>query len=244
VDWSYSLEEDAVVALMPAVRMTIARNAGEYVDGFVLNADSTATSSNINTDATPDADSYYLSAGQDGIRHQVITDYSSMLYNMNGALTDAGILYGLGLMGKYAVDPRQLLYVCDVNTYIKGFLDASTSGAPGTFIKSEADVGFSIIATGQVASYRGTPIVIPVLAGKTQADGTISATAASNTVGQLMIPNRTQWKVGFMRDVEIEVDRDIQKRQIIMVVSYRVAVGCRGTRSSATHTAGLRNITV
>jgi HK97 family phage major capsid protein len=244
VDWSYSLEEDAIVALMPAVRMTIARNAAEYIDGFVLNADSTATTSNINTDSTPGADAYYLSAGQDGIRHQVITDNSTQLVNMAGALTDAGIISGLALMGKYAVDPRQLLYVCDVNTYFKGFLDASTSGAPGTFVKSEADAGYSIIVTGQIAMYRGTPIVIPVLSGKTQADGTISATSASNTVGQLMIPNRNQWHVGFMRDVEIEVDRDIQKRQIIMVVSYRVAVGCRGTRSSATHTAGLRNITV
>jgi hypothetical protein len=42
----------------------------------------------------------------------------------------------------------------------------------------------------------------------------------------------------------IEVDRDIQKRQTIMVVSYRQAIGCRGTRSTATHTAGMRNINI
>jgi HK97 family phage major capsid protein len=78
VDWSYTLDEDAIVALMPAVRTTIARNAGEYMDGFALNADSTlAATGNINSDdALPDADSYYLSAGQDGIRHLYIADSS------------------------------------------------------------------------------------------------------------------------------------------------------------------------
>ena len=99
-------------------------------------------------------------------------------------------------------------------------------------------------ATGQVGSYRGSPIVIPALAGRAEADGRKSATAASNTLGVLSVINRTQWKVGFMRDVEIEVDRDIQKRQNVMVVSLRLAFDERtGTRSSATHTALQYNIT-
>jgi HK97 family phage major capsid protein len=246
VDWSYSLEEDAIVALMPAVRMTVGRNAAEYVDGFALNADATtAATGNINSDdGAPAADSYYVSAGQDGIRHLYIADNSSQMYNMNGVLTDAGITLTLVKMGKYAADPRQLLFICDVDTYIRGFLNATTSNAPGTFLVDQSAVGYSIIATGQVASYRGIPIVIPTLATKTEADGKQSTTAANNTLGQISIVNRTQWKSGFMREMEVEVDRDIQKRQIIMVVSFRQAIGCRGTRSSATHTAGIRNINV
>jgi len=131
-----------------------------------------------------------------------------------------------------------------VRTYIRGFLNATTTSSPGTFLTSEADTGYSIIVTGQVGSYRGIPLVIPTMAGRAEADGKQSATASSNTLGFVAFLNRSQWKVGFMRDVQIEVDRDIQKRQMIMVVSYRVAVGCRGTRSSAQHTAGIRNILV
>jgi len=247
VDWSYSLEEDAIVALMPAVRMTIARNAAEYMDGFALNADATtAATGNINSDdGAPAADSYYISDGQDGIRHLFIADNTSQHFNAGGdALTDADITSTMVLMGKYAADPRQMLFICDVDTYIRGFLNATTSNAPGTFIKSESDVGYSIIVTGQVGSYRGVPIVIPTLANKAEADGKQSTTSASNTLGFLAMLNRSQWKVGFKREMEIEVDRDIQKRQIIMVVSFRQAIGCRGTRSSATHTAGIRNILV
>lgn len=245
VDWSYSLDEDAIVALMPAVRRTVARNAGEYMDGFALNADATtAATGNINgSSAAPAADSYYISAGQDGVRHQWLVDNTSQQVNAaTGALTDAHITSTMSLMAKYAADPRQLLYVCDVQTYLRGFLNATTSNSPGTFIKSEQDVGYSIIVTGQVASYRGVPIVIPTLAPLTNANGQVGTTTGS--LGQLSMLNRTQWKVGFMRDLMIEVDRDIQKRQIIMVISFRQAIGCRGTRSSATHTAGVRNILI
>jgi HK97 family phage major capsid protein len=247
VDWSYSLEEDAIVALMPAVRMTISRNAAEYMDGFALNADSTtAATGNINSDdGAPAADSYYISDGQDGIRHQFIVDNTANHFNAGGdALTDADITSTLALMGKYAADPRQVLFVCDVWTYLRGFLNATTTSSPGTFIVDQSAVGYSIIATGQVAAYRGIPIVIPTLGNRAEADGKQSTTTASNTLGFLAALNRTQWKVGFMREMEIEVDRDIQKRQIIMVTSFRKAVGCRGTRSSATHTAGIRNILV
>ena len=49
--------------------------------------------------------------------------------------------------------------------------------------------------------------------------------------------NRTQWRLGFRRELMIETTRDIQKRQNIMVVSMRLAFMERtGTRSTASHT--------
>jgi len=42
----------------------------------------------------------------------------------------------------------------------------------------------------------------------------------------------------------MEVDRDIQRRQYIMVTSLREAIAAYGTRATATHVAGMRNITV
>jgi hypothetical protein len=41
----------------------------------------------------------------------------------------------------------------------------------------------------------------------------------------------------------MEFDRFIQTRKLVLVASYRIAVGSRGTRSTAKHTAGLYNIT-
>ena len=42
----------------------------------------------------------------------------------------------------------------------------------------------------------------------------------------------------------IEVDRNIQTRQLIMVASFRIAIGAFGTRSTATHTGLLYNHTL
>jgi hypothetical protein len=51
------------------------------------------------------------------------------------------------------------------------------------------------------------------------------------------------WKVGYRRQFTLEVFRDVQKRMVVMVGSFRIAVGTRGTRSTNTHTAGVFGIT-
>jgi len=62
------------------------------------------------------------------------------------------------------------------------------------------------------------------------------------------IVHRDMWKLGTRRQLLIEADRDIQKRQHILVVSFRPAFNCyygaTADRSSADHTAGAYDITV
>lgn len=245
--WSYTLDEDAVVAMAPAIRMRLAQSGAEAMDDFALNADATATSTgNINLDdATPAADSYYLSAGQDGIRHQWLVDNSSGVgSDGSGALADADITTELTAMGKYAVDPNRLVIFCDVSTYLNGFL-ATGSGATGEYVSTLDKYGANaIILTGQLASYRGIPIVVSASHPLTEADGKVSVTPGNNTKGSLSIVNRDMWYIGFRRNLLIEADRDIQRRQYILVTSFREAIGAWGTRSSNKHTGGIYNITV
>lgn len=244
--WSYTLDEDAVIAMAPAIRARLAQSGAEQMDAFALNADSTATATgNINLDdSTPASDAYYLTAGQDGIRHQYLVDNTAMGTDGNGALTDADILTEMALMGKYAVDPNALMFACDVNTYLAGFL-GTDSGEPGenTITVDKFGAGATVL-TGQLAAYRGVPIVVSASAPLTEADGKVSVTAGNNTKGQLSIVNRNMWYVGFRRNLLIEVDRDIQRRQYIMVTSMRQAIAAHGTRSTNTHTGGVYNITV
>lgn len=245
--WSYTLDEDSAIAMAPALRGRLAQSGAEQMDAFALNADATAASSgNINLDdATPDNDSYYLSDGQDGIRHQWLVDNSSGVgTDENGSLTDATITAELAAMGKYAVDPSKLAMFCDVGTYLNGFLSTAT-GAPGENVITLDKFGpGAIVMTGQLAAYRGIPIVVSASHPLTEADGKASATAGNNTKGSISIPNLTMWYVGFMRNLLIEVDRDIQRRQYIMVTSMREAVAAHGTRSTNKHTGGIYNITI
>jgi HK97 family phage major capsid protein len=244
--WSYTYDEDAVIAGMPLVRSLVTRTGGEQMDSFILNADSTnAGTGNINLDdADPPDDSYYLSDGQDGIRHLHLVDNTGQTTDCAGALTDAKLTTMLATMDKYAADPRQLAFVCDIGTYLNGFLSTAT-GAPGSFITTLEKLGpQGILISGMLASYRGVPILVGSQYPKSEADGKVSTTAGNNTKGGLSCYHRGMWKVGFRRQLLVEVDKLIQKRQMVMVSSFRIAVAAHGARASAKHTSGLRNITI
>lgn len=240
-NWSYTLDEDSVIAMMPALRARLAISGAEQIDAFALNADSTnASTGNINLDdADPDDDSYYLSGGQDGIRHQWLVDNTSQAVNAGGdALTDTDILGALVKMGKYAVNPERTVLVADVSTYLKGLLDLDTVITIDKFGPE------AVVKTGQLAAYRGIPIIVSASHPLGEADGKVSTTSGNNTLGSLSIFNTMMWYLGFRRSLLIEVDRDIQKRMYLMVTSFREAIGAHGTRASNTHTAGVYNILV
>jgi HK97 family phage major capsid protein len=95
-NWSYTLDEDAAVAMAPAIRARLAQSGAEVMDAFALNADATnAATGNINLDdADPDDASYYLSAGQDGLRHAWIVDNTGMTVAAGGDALDAADITG------------------------------------------------------------------------------------------------------------------------------------------------------
>ncbi len=240
-NWSYTLDEDAAIAMAPATRARLAQSGAEIMDSFGLNADATnAGTGNINLDdADPNDASYYLSDGQDGIRHQWLVDNTGQGNSAGGdALSDADILAALVDMGKYAVDPERCVMVADSATYLAGLLALTNVVTVDKFGPN------AVVLTGQLASYRGIPIIVSASAPLTEADGKVSNTAGNNTLGQLSIFNRDMWYAGFRRDLLIEVDRDIQKRMYVMVTSARVAIAAHGTRSTNKHTAGVYNILV
>jgi HK97 family phage major capsid protein len=240
-NWSYTLDEDAAIAMAPAIRARLAQSGAEIIDSFALNADSTnAATGNINLDdADPDDSSFYLSAGQDGIRHLPLVDNTTQGDSVGGdALIDGDVTKALNHMGKYAIDPGQCVIVCDAATYLNGFLALTNVATVDKFGPS------AVVLTGQLAAYRGIPIIVSASAPLTEADGKVSTTAGNNTLGQFVVYNRNTWYAGFNRDLLIETDRLIQKRQYIMVTSLRMAVAAHGTRSTAKHTAMGFNVLV
>jgi hypothetical protein len=238
INWSYDLDEDAIVAVMPTLRQELARDGAEQIDRFILNADATnAGTGNINLDdADPDDDSYYLSAGQDGIRHFYLVDNTAQSTDINTTLTDALLRAGIARLGKYAADVDNLVMVTDVETYVNGMLALTNVVTVDKFGPR------ATVLTGALSSYQGIPIIVSGAMAEAEDDGKVSTTANNNDEGQIALFHRDMWKVGFRRQLLMEVDRNIQKRQFLMVVSFRIAVAARGTRSTAKHTAGIHGI--
>lgn len=242
IAWEYDLDEDSVIAMLPAVRAELSRAGSEYMDSFALNADATAAATgNINLDdATPATDAYYLSGGQDGIRHYYLVDATGQSANISTTLTDALFTAGVGKLGKYGAIRSDVVAFTDAKTYVislQGLTQVRTLDVYGPS---------ATILTGQLGDVSGIPIIVSASMALAEDDGKVSATAANNDEGQIALVSRANWKVGFKRGLMIEVDRDIRRRQYIMVASFRIAIAARdgaGANRTAGHTAGIHGIT-
>ena len=93
----------------------------------------------------------------------------------------------------------------------------------------------------------GIPLIVSESMPLAEDDGKVSATAGNNDEGQIAFVRQDMWKVGFRRQLMIEIDRDIRKRIYIMVLSFRIAVAAQDAGDSTArgkdHTAGIHGIT-
>ncbi len=240
VDWDYTLDEDSVIAIMPTLRTELVREGGEQMDAFVLNADkvTAATGNVMSDDGAPAADAYWLADGQDGVRKLYLVDATGQSSSINATLTDTHMLAMFGRAGKYASDPSKLLMVCDAKSYLNGLM-----GIPNVRTREKYGDAATVV-TGELAQFGGVPVIISESMPLAKVNGKVSVTPANNTFGQIALINRDMWRVGFRRELLVEIDRDIKKRQFVMVVSFRMALASRGTRASSTHTAGIHGIAV
>ena len=240
VPYSFTLEEDAVIALLPEIRAGLVRNVAEVLDDVILNADSTATN-NINADGTTisasSAGKGHWLLGYDGIIHLPLVDNASQSNSHGAAVSDDMFNEIRARLGKYGVRPSQLAWVMDVNTFIR----AQSISQFRTMDKLGPN---ATILTGMLGAVEGIPVIVSEQMRLADADGKVTDAGNDADTGRLLIFNRTQWTQGFRRELMLDVDRDTQKRQTVVTVSFRHALAQRsGSRASATHAALQYNIT-
>ena len=239
VPWSLTLDEDAVFAVLPEVRRTLVRNAAEVIDDVLLNADTTGRN-NINADgatiSSTTAGKAHFLIGFDGLVHLPLVDNAAQSSSVGGAVTAAAYLGLLKKLGKYGVNAKDTVFVTDVATFI------SSLGV--TSVETVDKLGpKATILTGQLATVYGHPLVVSGQLRLADTDGKVTDGGNTTDRGRLLAVNTGQWRLGFRRNLMIETERDIQKRQNVMVVSMRLAFAERtGSPSSAEHTALAYNI--
>jgi HK97 family phage major capsid protein len=240
VDWSYVLEEDAIIAMMPEVRSTLSRNGAEALDYALLNGDTTTGTTNINlNEGTASAVGKYMLF--DGLRHLGLVDNTAQTSNINAAPGGAEYAKVMKDLAKYAADPSRCAFIVDIWTYLASLGDSD-------FLTFDKLGPQATLLSGQLGQVYGVPIIVSGEMAKASADGFVHNTASNNTTGSIVMVHRDMWHVGFRRELLIEVDRDIQKRQHIMVVSLRPAFQCYGgdstNRTTQIHTAIGYNVTI
>ena len=240
VPWSLTLEEDAVIAMLPEVRRTLVRNTAEVMDDVLLNGD-TSISNSINRDAgrvgRNDPGMAQWLVGFDGLLHLPLVENTAQANDLNGAVTAAAYNKLLKLLGKYGVRSNESVFITDPNTFLASLaLDE---------VETVDKLGpAATILTGQLAVVYGHPLIVSEQMRLASSNGKVNSNSAQNTAGRILAVNTSQWRVGFRREMSIETERVLQKRQNVMVVSLRLAFAERtGNRSAATHTALQYNVT-
>ena len=141
------------------------------------------------------------------------------------------------MLGKYGARPSQLVWIMDVNTFIR----AQSVSQFRTMDKLGPN---ATLLTGMLGAIEGIPVIVSEQMKLADVDGKVTDAGNGTDTGRLLIVNRAQWAQGFRRELRIDVDRDTQKRQTVVTVSFRHALTERsGSRASATHTALQYNVT-
>ena len=241
IGWSYDLDEDAVIAVLPELRVTLIRNAAEVLDDVVLNGDISDDGTNINADGAT-AGSLSGSAGLDhylvfdGLIHIPLVDNTGQRNNHNAAVSDDMFNEVRGKLGKYGVRPSECAFVMDMNTYIRSlsienFRTVEKLGPNATLL------------TGQLGDIEGIPVIISEQMLRSDTDGKVSSGGNGTDTGRVLVVNRNMYRLGFKRELLIESERDIQKCQTVLVASMRVAFEGRIDNASDTAAALQYNIT-
>ena len=240
VPYSFTIEEDAVIAMLPEIRAGLVRSVAEALDDVILSGDTTTTN-NINADgatiSASDAGKGHWLIGYDGLVHLPLVDNTSQANNHGAAVSDDMFNEIRAKLGKYGARPSELVWVMDVNTFIR----AQSISQFRTMDKLGPN---ATVLTGMLGAVEGIPVVVSEQMKLADTDGKVTDAGNATDTGRLLIFNRTQWAQGFRREMTIDVDRDTQGRQTVVTVSFRQALTERsGTRSTATHSALQYNIT-
>ena len=242
VPFSDELNEDSIVALVPAIRAGMVRNAAEVIDDVILNGDQT-TVNGINSDgATISAESAGKAQwllGWDGLIHLPLVDNTSQANNHNAAVSADMFNEIQAKLSKYAAPGAagDVVFISDVNTAIRSlsipeFETVDTAGARNT------------LSTGERLNVYGIPYIHSNQMRLADTDGKVTDAGNATDTGRLLLVNTTQWAVGFRRQITFEPERSAGKGQTTLYATVRIAMTERsGTRSSATHTALQYDIT-
>jgi hypothetical protein len=241
VPWSYDLDEDAVIAMMEELRRHLVRNTAEVIDDVLLNADVSTGTGNINNDtvaitSTTAGKAHWL-IGFDGLIKLPLVDNTNMRVDHNAAVNDDLFNKQRSKMDRFGVRPSELAYIMDVNTYIRSL-------SVSNFRTLDKLGPNATLLTGQLGQVEGIPVIVSEQMKLAATNGKVHATAANNTTGRVLLLNRTQWRVGFRREMTIETERSPSKRQNLLVVTFRLAFMERtGSRATAKHTSLTYDIT-
>jgi len=188
VNFSEELTEDSIIPVLPIIKKKMVRSMAMGVESALLNGDTTSPHQDVDTTSATDVRKAWK-----GLRKLSQTANDTTLTAVP-AITEIRAM--LAKMGKYGVNPSDLVWICGVKGYqkLKGMTEVLTQDKYGPK---------ATIFSGQLASLDGIPIVVSEkLREDLNASGVRDLT--TQTKGVLLLAHRGSFLRGLRRQLTVK----------------------------------------
>jgi HK97 family phage major capsid protein len=209
---SKELEEDSIIAILPFIEGELVDYLAADIEDALINGDTAGTHMDFDTTATDDPRKAW-----DGLRKR--TQAGAKTDASAAALTVAMLRKNRKNMGKYGVNPRELVHILSINEYI----DLLSDSAVYTLEKYGPQ---ATILAGELGSVDSVPIIVSEYQRiDLNSSGVNDQTAANNTKTLALTMSRRGFVMGSRRGLTVDIAREIyvESDQDLVLASWRRA---------------------
>ena len=204
VQYSYELDEDAIIAVLPMITNQLASAAAEAVEDAIINGQE----SGAIDDGTTAADTLC-----DGLR-KLGNAHANLKSSLGSAVTAASLLAARKKMGKWGMKPSETVII----TGFKAYNDIVGLSQVETLDKYGNDAS---VLSGFVPKIYGMEVIPSALLSDDVTVNGVKASSGTHGKGQFIIVHKPSFVVGVRRDFTVETDRDITSQSNQVVASFR-----------------------
>lgn len=220
VDFSYEVDEDSIVPILPFVQTMLAEAAADTYESILINGDTTATHQDSDTELVAKA----AERSWKGFRKLALAVAGLKSDISSGGLNEANLRALRKIMGKYGISTSDCVWLVGP----KGYSDLQAITNVATLDKFGPK---ATILTGEIAALFGIPIIVSERVREDlNASGVFDNT--TTTKGSVNLVNLSQFWAGRRRDFTVEVDKLIRSSQHIIVATFRRAFQPQETPSA------------
>lgn len=217
------LTEDSAPDVVKVIRQELMEGQEKAMEIAILEGDADGThqhhfsqlpdvAAGTLTSAMTDSPEFFF----DGIRKRLIAAglANSSVDGGANALSEAELSQARAKMGKFGVDPSQLVIITGVKVYnqmlqLDDVRTLEQYGAQAT------------VLVGELAKYEGIPVIVSeYLREDLGAAAVNTSTVGNNIKGSVLIVNRKRWFVGTRRAIQIRVENNRTQYDVLDLVSF------------------------
>lgn len=227
VPFSYELQEDSIVPILPWIEQTLAEGAAATLESMIINGDTTATHMDSDTELVAKAPE----RAWKGLRKLALAVAGLKVDLATGGISAANVRSLKKALGKYGSDTKNLILLVGVKGYndllgISEVLTAEKAGPSAT------------ILTGKLASIYNIPIIASEAARENlNASGVFDN--STTTKGSVVMFNKRGFLLGRRREFMLETEPNRKGQTIDVIASLRKAFSPVETPSATVPTVAI-----